>query len=191
MCTLSQNCHGVALGHFAHAYGALPKKHSPARIGNGSPKPSRTKTHVILIKSRSHRKRQQCLCGIGNRRDNDSLAEWSKALASGASPQGRGFEPHSCHFHMHSPHPQHRTRVFCVPTHMCLQQTYGGVRWPMYTHLWATSNKSHHPPPSPKKNERVVVFPQDFLKIPKTDLLPPVARRRRPPPRDMSVLGWC
>ena len=26
----------------------------------------------------------------------DSLAEWSKALASGASPQGRGFEPHSC-----------------------------------------------------------------------------------------------
>ena len=30
-------------------------------------------------------------------RDTDSLAEWSKALASGASPQGRGFEPHSCH----------------------------------------------------------------------------------------------
>ena len=28
----------------------------------------------------------------------NSLAEWSKALASGASPQGRGFEPHSCHF---------------------------------------------------------------------------------------------
>ena len=27
----------------------------------------------------------------------DSLAERSKALASGASPQGRGFEPHSCH----------------------------------------------------------------------------------------------
>ena len=27
----------------------------------------------------------------------DSLAEWSKALASGASPQGRGFEPHSSH----------------------------------------------------------------------------------------------
>ena len=26
----------------------------------------------------------------------DSLAEWSKAVASGASPQGRGFEPHSC-----------------------------------------------------------------------------------------------
>ena len=28
----------------------------------------------------------------------DSLAEWSKTLASGASPSGRGFEPHSCHF---------------------------------------------------------------------------------------------
>ena len=29
--------------------------------------------------------------------EHDSLAEWSKALASGASPKGRGFEPHSCH----------------------------------------------------------------------------------------------
>ena len=27
----------------------------------------------------------------------NSLAEWSKSLAPGASPQGRGFEPHSCH----------------------------------------------------------------------------------------------
>ena len=27
----------------------------------------------------------------------DSLAERSKALAYGASPKGRGFEPHSCH----------------------------------------------------------------------------------------------
>ena len=26
------------------------------------------------------------------------MAEWSKALASGASPQGHGFAPHSCHF---------------------------------------------------------------------------------------------
>ncbi len=24
----------------------------------------------------------------------DNVAEWSKALALGASPQGRGFEPH-------------------------------------------------------------------------------------------------
>lgn len=28
----------------------------------------------------------------------DALAEWSKALAQGASPKGRGFEPHSRHF---------------------------------------------------------------------------------------------
>jgi len=27
----------------------------------------------------------------------DSLAERSKAVAEGAIPQGRGFEPHSCH----------------------------------------------------------------------------------------------
>ena len=33
-------------------------------------------------------------------RSTDSLAEWSKALAPGASPKGRGFEPHSCHFHI-------------------------------------------------------------------------------------------
>ena len=26
---------------------------------------------------------------------HDNLAEWSKALAPGASPQGRGFEPHN------------------------------------------------------------------------------------------------
>ena len=31
-------------------------------------------------------------------RSTDSLAEWSKALAPCASPKGRGFEPHSCHF---------------------------------------------------------------------------------------------
>ena len=34
---------------------------------------------------------------FARRKKHDSLAEWSKALASGASPQGRGFEPHSCH----------------------------------------------------------------------------------------------
>ena len=26
------------------------------------------------------------------------MAEWSKALALGASSKERGFEPHSCHF---------------------------------------------------------------------------------------------
>ena len=39
-------------------------------------------------------------CVVGARMPahcQDSLAELSKALAQGASPQGRGFEPHSCH----------------------------------------------------------------------------------------------
>ena len=31
--------------------------------------------------------------------EQDCLAEWSKALASGASPKGRGFEPHSSHIY--------------------------------------------------------------------------------------------
>ena len=47
--------------------------------------PSSCLTHMAPASSSSH----------------DSLAEWSKALASGASPQGRGFEPHSCHFQLH------------------------------------------------------------------------------------------
>ena len=37
------------------------------------------------------------LCSHIGRAYQDSLAEWSKALAQGASPQGRGLEPHSCH----------------------------------------------------------------------------------------------
>ena len=28
---------------------------------------------------------------------SDSLTEWSKAVAPGAIPKGRGLEPHSCH----------------------------------------------------------------------------------------------
>ena len=35
----------------------------------------------------------------------DSLAERSKALAYGASPQGRGFEPHNCHIFTRPLHP--------------------------------------------------------------------------------------
>ena len=35
-------------------------------------------------------------CAPAKTRRQDSLAEWSKALAPGASPQGRGLEPHSC-----------------------------------------------------------------------------------------------
>ena len=35
---------------------------------------------------------------LGLKKKQDSLAEWSKVLASGASPQGRGLEPRSCQF---------------------------------------------------------------------------------------------
>ena len=42
----------------------------------------------------------------------DSLAEWSNALASGASPQGRGLEPHSCHA---PPLPSHAHASPCPP----------------------------------------------------------------------------
>ena len=49
------------------------------------------------------------------RAEHDSLAEWSKALASGASPQGRGFEPHSCHWHVSS---KHNSRTLYSSTHV-------------------------------------------------------------------------
>ena len=42
---------------------------------------------------------------VASTRPQDSLAEWSKALASGASPQGHGFEPHSCHSWAPAPGP--------------------------------------------------------------------------------------
>ena len=29
---------------------------------------------------------------------SNMTTEWSKALAAGANPQGRGFEPYNCHF---------------------------------------------------------------------------------------------
>ena len=35
---------------------------------------------------------------FGNMLCYDSLAEQSKAVAQGAIPKGRGFEPHSCQF---------------------------------------------------------------------------------------------
>ena len=37
------------------------------------------------------------LCRLPIALKQDSLAERSKAVAQGAIPQGRGFEPHSCH----------------------------------------------------------------------------------------------
>ena len=52
-----------------------------------------------LQKGRIHSKAVLCFCNrSAEERSTDSLAEWSKALAPGASPKGRGFEPRSCHF---------------------------------------------------------------------------------------------
>ena len=46
------------------------------------------------------------------------MAEWSKALASGASPQGRGLEPHSCHLRCFAAH----DKRFC--TRLPSRQTF-------------------------------------------------------------------
>ena len=37
-------------------------------------------------------------CEAGHSIDRDTLAERSTAVAQGAIPKGRGFEPHRCHF---------------------------------------------------------------------------------------------
>ena len=36
---------------------------------------------------------------VGSRNHHDTLAERSKAVAQGAIPKGRGFEPHRCHLY--------------------------------------------------------------------------------------------
>ena len=67
----------------------------------------------------------------------DSLAEWSKALAQGASPQGRGFEHHSCHIATHTQTHAH------MHTHTRTQtktQTYKHTRTHACTHT--SHNKS-------------------------------------------------
>ena len=49
----------------------------------------------LFSEKRRHSKWWRWMPWLFNKQD--SLAQWSKALASGASPQGRGLEPHSCH----------------------------------------------------------------------------------------------
>ena len=49
----------------------------------------------------------------------DSLVEWSKALAPGASSQGRGFEPHSCHLRSSA----WRSYSMGPNSHWCLPQS--------------------------------------------------------------------
>ena len=63
----------------------------------------------------------KCLCklrpisvcrGYGKR--EDKMAEWSKAVASGAIPKGRGFKSHSCHAFQQHPHHPHTHTFFVV-----------------------------------------------------------------------------
>ena len=49
----------------------------------------------------------------------DSLAERSKAVAQGAIPQGRGFEPHSCHL----------AAVLAAASHNNQKYTWPGSNW--------------------------------------------------------------
>ena len=65
--------------------------------------------------------------------EHDSLAEWSKALASGASPKGRGFESHRCHgmpmnisecILLKDPPTRNRTRDHLIYSQMLYQLSY-------------------------------------------------------------------
>ena len=61
-----------------------------------------------------HKRRfQNAICGdvCPMTAAQDSLAERSKAVAQGAIPQGRGFEPHSCHFPISSIHEQKDKKI--------------------------------------------------------------------------------
>ena len=71
---------------------------APARKGVGSNPTAVTSTCVPYGSARCCPSRcAQRVFAVRRRISSDSLAEWSKALAQDASPQGRGLEPHSCH----------------------------------------------------------------------------------------------
>ena len=48
--------------------------------------------HQAVVSNKNHSLRRRVIYSM------DTLAERSKAVAQGAIPKGRGFEPHSCHF---------------------------------------------------------------------------------------------
>ena len=54
-------------------------------------------TADIFTASGKEQKYAGDVTGEGDVGCHDSLAERSKAVAQGAIPKGRGFEPHSCH----------------------------------------------------------------------------------------------
>ena len=76
----------------------LSVEHSSSMFGH----PCRNRTQDILLAKQASALRYLGVLAkdFASLCKQDSLAEWSKALASGASPQGRGFEPHSCHCHV-------------------------------------------------------------------------------------------
>ena len=79
----------------------------------------------------------------------DSLAEWSKALAPGASPQGRGFEPHSCHLRTTNVTllllPDYRSLVWCHKQFaLVFINTYSGTcvpRWCSHIILFGVEHR--------------------------------------------------
>ena len=104
-------CRAKPQAHSRLAFMLLPKRTTSVRVGcrslmqqtpwSGGPActyfacPSLVPKHTRAYKDNKKSKiesNQRLIWSM------DSLAEWSKALAPGASPQGRGFEPHSCHW---------------------------------------------------------------------------------------------
>ena len=78
--------------------GACPPNVVPARHAYRCAKRDTAIHMQVLSSCRTHKSAQSLTDQHQRSLGQDSLAEWSKALAPGASPQGRGFEPHSCHF---------------------------------------------------------------------------------------------
>ena len=64
---------------------------------------------------------------------HDNLAEWSKALDLGSSPQGREFKSHSCHPHF--PPLPHEVQLFAVSS---LLQIQHGLQLTLL--LWAATH---------------------------------------------------
>ena len=77
--------------------GACPPNVVPARHAHRCAKRDTAIHMQVLSSCRTHKSAQSLTDQHQRSLGQDSLAEWSKALAPGASPQGRGFESHSCH----------------------------------------------------------------------------------------------
>ena len=85
----------------------------------------------------------------------DGLAEWSKALASGASPQGRGFEPHSYQVVREAPnaiatntmdYTHERTHPHPHPQKQTHTHTHTHTHKPHTLHTTYTTHTTHYTP---------------------------------------------